>query len=173
MANVNKRGKNKHRFAKKSNNPFKEAINATPDVNGCWKPGLSALSDYSKKVIIPKEVSVNGSLDIDGSTALLYPSDNRWDYAVCCAGKVYYIEVHSAITSEVFTVIKKLRWLKSWLALNAPEIVKLTDYSVSPFYWVQSSNCQIPHHMPQYKMAVDNKLKPIKEWNYAEIVKSK
>lgn len=173
MASVSQKRKKSQKRVKQKTNPFKEAIMATPDVTGCWKSGLAALGDDSKKVIIPKDVRVDGSLDIDGSTVHLYPSDSRWDYAVCCAGKVYYIEVHSAITSEVWTVIKKLRWLKSWLASNAPEIVKLTDYSISPFYWVQSSNCQIPHHMPQYKMAVDNKLRPMKEWNYSEIIMCK
>ena len=147
---------------------FKEAIDSTPDVVGCWKNGLTAFGVYSKKVIIPPNIKVDGSLDIDMSTVHLYPSDNRWDYAVGCGGKVYYIEVHSAITSEVVTVIKKKKWLKAWLASKAPELVKLTDYSKSPFYWIQSSDCQIPHHMPQYKMAINNKLKPIKEWKYSD-----
>ena len=92
---------------------FKKAIEYTPDVNKGYKEGLGALGAYSKKIIIPKNATLDGSLDIDSETAMLYPSDNRWDYAIGCDGKVYYIEVHSAITSEVSTVIKKLKWLKS------------------------------------------------------------
>ena len=148
---------------------FKDAVALTSDVSTGYKEGLSALGVYSKKIVIPKDASLEGSLDIDSETIKLYPSENRWDYAIGCDGKVFYIEVHSANTSEVSTVIKKLKWLKSWLSSNAPELVKLTDYSISPFYWIQSNGFCIPKHFPQYKVAASNKILPIKEWDYSKI----
>ena len=149
---------------------FKDAVEKTPEISSGYKAGLSALGSHSKKIIIPEGVNVGGSVDIDKETVSLYPGENRWDYAFSCNGKVYYVEVHSANTSEVSTVIRKLQWLKSWLATKAPELVKLTDYRRGPFYWIQSSNFQIPPHCPQYKKAISNKLLPIKLWEYSKIV---
>lgn len=161
---MNKKKGNKKKLS------FKDAIENTPEISGGYKTGLSALGAHSKKVIIPADVSVDGSVDIDKETVFLYPGDNRWDYAFSCNGKVYYVEVHSANTSEVSTVIRKLHWLKSWLASKAPELVRLTDYRRGPFYWIQSSNFQIPPHCPQYKIAVSNKILPIRLWEYSKIV---
>ena len=50
---------------------------------------------------------LDGSLNIDEETKMLYPNESRWDYAVSCDGKVYYVEVHPANTSNVEEVIKK------------------------------------------------------------------
>lgn len=152
---------------------FKEAIERTPDISHGYREGLAALGADSKRVIIPDTVCIDGSVDIDKETMHLYPSENRWDYAFACEGKVYYVEVHSAITSEVRTVINKLNWLKRWLASEAPELVRLTNYGVSPFYWIQSSNFQISPHHQQYKMAISKKIKPIRVWDYNIIVDKK
>lgn len=152
---------------------FKEAVEQTPDISHGYREGLSALGDDSKRVIIPDTIRIDGSVDIDKETVHLYPSDNRWDYAFACEGKVYYVEVHSAITSEVRTVINKLIWLKQWLASRAPELVRLTNYGESPFYWIQSSSFQISKHHQQYKMAISKKIKPIRVWDYNTIVKKK
>ena len=42
-----------------------------------------------------------------------------------------------------------------------------------PFYWVQSSKCDIPKHMPQYKTVVQNKILPMPVWDYNIICKKK
>lgn len=161
---MSKRIQNRERLS------FKEAVTRTPDISTGFKEGLSAFGEYSKKIIIPDSISIEGSVDIDKETMLLYPQDNRWDYVFSCENNLYYIEVHSANTREVSTVVKKLQWLKQWLSNRAPELIKLTDYGKFPFFWVQSSNCQIPKHLPQYKKAVSHKIKPIREWNYDVII---
>ena len=120
---------------------FEEAVKATPDVSKGYRKGLEAFGEYKAKIKVPDSKKINGSLDIDAMTVNLYPDSYRWDYAISYDGEVFYIEVHSAITSEVSKMIKKLQWLKSWLVTKAPEINKLTTKTRQPYYWVQSSGC--------------------------------
>ncbi len=150
---------------------FKEAIEATPDVSAGYCKGIEAFGEYKAKIKVPDSLKIDGSLDIDKMTVRKYPDDNRWDYAISYDGEVFYIEVHSASTSEVAKMIKKLSWLKTWLATKAPEINRLTTKTKQPYYWVQSSNCNIPKHMPQYKMVVQNKILPMPIWDYESICK--
>ena len=150
---------------------FKEAVEATPDVATGYREGIEAFGEYKSKIKVPTPSKIDGSLDIDTTTVKLYPDDNRWDYAISYDNEVFYIEVHSAITSEVSKMIKKLKWLKTWLATKAPEINNLTTKKKYPFYWVQSSKCDIPKHMPQYRIVVQNKILPMPVWDYSKIYK--
>lgn len=150
---------------------FKEAVTATPDVSTGYREGIEAFGEYKAKIKVPDSKKINGSLDIDTMTAKLYPDSNRWDYAICYDGEVFYIEVHSAITTEVSRMIKKLQWLKSWLITQAPEINKLTTKTRQPYYWIQSAGCKIPKHMPQYKTIVQHKIQPMPIWDYNIICK--
>ncbi len=68
---------------------------------------------------------LDGSLNIDEETKMLYPNESRWDYAVGYDGKVYYVEVHPANTSNVEEVIKKKLWLDKWLKEKAPSMSAL------------------------------------------------
>ncbi|ATV28290.1 hypothetical protein [Prevotella intermedia] len=150
---------------------FKEAVEATPDVATGYHKGIEAFGKYTSKIKVPESSKIDGSLDIDATTSTFYPNESRWDYALCYDSEVFYIEVHSAITSEVTKIVKKLQWLKIWLAIKAPEINKLTSKTKHPYYWVQSSKCNIPKHMRQYKIAVQNKILPIPIWDYSKICK--
>ena len=152
---------------------LKEAVEATPDVATGYCDGLDAFGADKSKIKVPDPDKIDGSLDIDATTVELYPDDNRWDYAISYEGEVFYIEVHSAITSEVTKMIKKLQWLKDWLVTSAPEINKLTTKTKQPYYWVQSSKCDIPSHMPQYRLVVQNKILPMPIWDYSKICKKK
>lgn len=148
---------------------FREAIERTPDVANGFRGGLAAFGQYAGKIRVPDSRLIDGSLDIDASTADKYPQENRWDYALSYHNEVFYIEIHPAISSEVSKMIKKLTWLKGWLTMHAPEIKKLTAMSKNPYYWVQSSNCSIPKHTSQYKAAVQHKILPIPIWDFSRI----
>ena len=150
---------------------FREAVEATPDVETGYREGIEAFGEYKSKIKVPEPSKIDGSLDIDGTTVKLYPTENRWDYALCYDSEVFYIEVHPARTCEVSKMIEKLKWLKSWLVYKAPKINELTTKAKQPYYWVQSSKCDIPRHMPQYKIAVQNKILPMREWDYSKILK--
>lgn len=83
------------------------------DVKFC--KGLQALGNADKSRIEPLNTShLDGSADIDSSLKKKYPESSRWDYAVAYDGTVYFIEVHPP--NEIKEVVKKLHWLKGWLA---------------------------------------------------------
>lgn len=154
--------KNRSKMAK-SKNGFKKAVEATPDIANGYRAGLSALGLHASKISVTSTALIEGSVDIDTCTTAKYPSSNRWDYVFSYDGKAYFIEVHSANTSEVTIVLNKLQWLKDWLNQHATEINKLK--ASKPFYWIQSKGFSIPKTSPQYRAAVKAGLKPIPKLN--------
>lgn len=146
---------------KKAANKFKTAVENTKHINKSYCNGLKALGDYSKKIELGDTTSCEGSVDIDSAVRALYPQSNRWDYCFGYCGEIFFVEVHSANTSEVTTVLKKLQWLKDWLQAHATEINNLKAKSKTPYYWIQSKGFDIPKTSPQYRLAVTNKIKPV------------
>jgi hypothetical protein len=138
---------------------FKQAVEATPDITNGYQIGLSALGQYSNKINVKDTRLLNGSVDIDTCTTRKYPNANRWDYALAYSQKVYFVEVHSANTSQVSTVLRKLQWLKDWLNSDAPEINKLK--AQQPYYWIMSNNNQILRGSSQARQISQTGLKPI------------
>lgn len=149
---------------------FKEAVEATPDVESAYRAGLGAMGDYSKRVIVPDTSLLGGSIDIDESTRAKYPVANRWDYAFDYNNETFFIEVHTASTSETSTVLHKLAWLKQWLRKEAPRIDALKSKTLNPFYWVQYKQFALPKHTPQYRAAAAAKLLPIKCFDYQRLI---
>lgn len=142
---------------------FKEAVEATPDIATGYKAGLSAMGEYSSRVSAADTTRLQGSVDIDSCTTSKYPNANRWDYALAYKGEVFFVEVHSANTSEVRTVLRKLQWLRDWLNSHAPELNKMKAKSSNPFVWIQSKNFQIPKNTPQYFAAKKAGLLPLQK----------
>lgn len=145
-------------------NKFKQAVEATSDVKTGFKSGLTALGNHSSKVSVKDSFLLEGSIDIDKCTERKYPNSNRWDYAFSYNGEVFFIEVHSAMTAEVSTVLRKLQWLEDWLIAEAPEINKLKAKSKPAFYWIQSKGFSILKTSSQYRAVVEKGLKPISKF---------
>lgn len=145
------------KIRKKATNVFKTAVEATPDIENCYQEGLRAFGGYSAKVALSS--NCEGSVDIDACVVGKYPHDNRWDYVFGYKSKAYFVEVHSASSSEVSVVIRKLSWLKSWLNTNAPELNKIK--ADVPFYWIQSGKFDIPKTSRHHRLAVSHGIKPI------------
>ncbi len=138
---------------------FQEIVLNTPDIATGYMSGLQALEKgHRHKVETDDRTLLGGSVDIDSCTTAKYPNDNRWDYAIDYDGKVYFVEVHSAITSEVSTVIAKFRWLKEWLRTEAPLLDRRK--AQDPYHWLQSNNFDIPKTAPQLRAIVQAGLKP-------------
>ena len=140
---------------------FKQAVEETPDVARCFQVGNAGLGPYRNKIEVHDTRLLCGSIDIDACTTAKYPGEHRWDYAICYKSEVFFIEIHSAQTSEVSTVLNKFRWLKDWLHHKAPEINKLKATTKTPFYWVQSKNFQILKNSAQYRQAKLAGLMPV------------
>jgi hypothetical protein len=143
---------------------FKKAIEETPEVQHCYCEGKSAFPKKdANKVELNDPRKCGGSLFIDQCLfdQGLYPNDNRWDYAIDYNGEVFFFEVHTASSSEVSTVLKKLEWLKDWLINKAPEINALKAKSKTPFYWVQSNGYHILPNSSYERAVLQKGMKPI------------
>jgi len=139
---------------------FKKAVEDTPDIANCYQIGLQGLGIHSRKIELLEGKHCSGSVDIDSCTRAKYPQSNRWDYAFCFREEVFFVEVHTANTREISTVVKKLKWLKDWLRDEAPELDKLKAKS-QPFVWIQSKDYHIPKMAPQNLALVQVGIKPI------------
>lgn len=116
------------------------AVEGTPDVANGYCPGLQALENVDKTAVkLNDKRKVDGSLNIDKETKLLYPNDPRWDYAVGYDGKVFFVEVHPANTSNISEMEKKKEWLKKWLKSKAPLLDALPS-GHPRFLWVATKS---------------------------------
>lgn len=117
---------------------FQKAVEGTPDISTAYRNGLQALNSSARSAIVVADTRLlDGSADIDTAVQEKYPNDNRWDYAIGYSGKVCYVEVHPAYTSEVSTIEKKLRWLKAWLKEKAP-LLDAIPKATPAFVWAQT-----------------------------------
>lgn len=130
---------------------FEAAVQATNEIENCYKPGLQALGSDSDKIHLTDNRECDGSVNIDGCLKAVMPNSNRWDYVISYKSVTYFVEVHPAQTSEVEKVLAKLQWLKNWLKERAPEIEKLK--AEQPYYWIQSGRFNIPRTSRQYRNA--------------------
>ena len=128
---MSKGKKQKTAGADKANCSFRKAIENTPDVQHGFREGLQAMVKDARRL--------DGSLNIDEETKMLYPNESRWDYAVGYDGKVYYVEVHPANTSNIEEVIKKKVWLVKWLKEKAPSLNALKAGSPK-FQWAATES---------------------------------
>jgi hypothetical protein len=139
---------------------FKQAVEETEEIRNGYQNGLKALGNYSNKVELGVTKKCEGSVAIDDCTERLYPQENRWDYVFGYKGEAYFVEVHSAHTSEVSVVLKKLQWLKDWLNSKAPEIKKLRVKDKA-FIWIQTNGNHILTNSKLSKILVQKRLKPV------------
>ena len=128
---------------RKTNNAFRKAIIATPEICCAYCNGLQALRRADAVKIKPGDkYKVDGSVDIDSAVKVLYPEANRWDYAIGYDAKVCFVEVHPAYTKEIDTMVKKFHWLKEWLKEMAPQLESIPK--MTPAYvWIQSGKSAI------------------------------
>jgi predicted RNA-binding protein with PUA-like domain len=88
---------------------FCDKVRNTPDISTCCQTGLRAIkSGDREKFLCSNTRLIEGCVDIDSCVREQYSQDNRWDYAVGYDGKVYFVEIHPADTSQVSVMINKL-----------------------------------------------------------------
>ncbi|MDI1443622.1 hypothetical protein [Polyangium sp. 6x1] len=142
-------GKTKPRPPKET---FRDAVNPCKPL--LHREGLQAIKRGEGKGQISGEHAskILGSVDIDGDCRATHPESNRWDYVVGYerSGQAiaHFIEVHSAETSEVSVVEKKLDWLETFLQHDAARKLAALPREL---HWVASGRINIPQHTPQYK----------------------
>ena len=115
---------------------FEEAVKRTSGLQQAYQPGLQALGSYSTKVDCEDRRRLSGSVNLEEALVSSYPQESLWDYGIgfrrTHSEEAIWIEVHSAASTHVDTVLKKLRWLKKWLKNQALQLNKLTR----GFYWL-------------------------------------
>ncbi|MEB3356034.1 MAG: hypothetical protein VKK04_04860 [Synechococcales bacterium] len=118
---------------------FVNAVKETPLLKEALKQGLGALGTNSSKVqpVYPRKCE--GSVDIDTAVKTQYPTSSRWDYALGYDGETHFIEVHSAQTSDVESVLRKLQWLKDFLAQDAPAL----NREPKKFHWIAAGKVSV------------------------------
>ena len=135
---------------------FNDSICKCEEIKDALKPGLSALKGNSKAVRATDTKLIDGSVDIDEAVRDKYPEDSRWDYVVGYANEAFFIEVHPAATSNVDEMVKKVKWLKDWLASSATDLKTLHKKEV--YYWVPSGKVNILPGSVQYRKIAANHL---------------
>ncbi len=139
------------------------AVDKTSELRGSFCSGLGAVEGTHKsKIYVGDSRLINGSLNIDKAVEALYPTENRWDYAIEYRNEVYFVEFHPAQTSEVSVVLDKLIWLKQWLSRKAPEIDRIKVKSGSPYYWVFTKDCHILPSSSYWKRLAQKGITPQK-----------
>ncbi len=132
---------------------FKKAIDEADHLR--FKNGLAAVKRREGKgrILATDSKRILGSADIDGDCRPAAPNANRWDYVIGYnrPGRVvaYFVEVHSANTSDVARIEKKLDWLVREFLREAKSI----RLAVLPkeIHWVASGKVKILKHAPQYR----------------------
>ena len=139
---------------------LKQAVNATPHLAGKWENGLQALRAEDRPHIKAADTrAITGSVDVD--TALMripkHAQANRWDFAIGYKHAdrkvecVYWVELHTASTSQVDVVIEKLRWLVRWLNGEG----KALDGFERDFVWVSSGDTHYSLNSSQRRTIAD------------------
>lgn len=132
--------------------PLELAVEQTSDVVDCFCKGLKAVKkEHRSKIHAVDTRKLTGSLDIDTSTAINYPNDNRWDYAIEHNGVTYFLEFHPAATSNVSEIIGKKIWLKWWLKNKAPLIDALKPTTQNAFHWIATGSVKILPNSKHHK----------------------
>ncbi|MGM0553382.1 MAG: hypothetical protein ACQETK_06225 [Pseudomonadota bacterium] len=125
---------------------------------GVYRPGLQALENVDQgRVGLSRPRNCHGSANIDAALAASRPNEPRWDYVVAHDETLHFIEVHSAHTSAVEEMRRKLEWLMGWLegkALERPES--------SEFHWIASGKVAILPSSKQKRQAARMGLEPKK-----------
>ena len=128
---------------------FKNAVDSIPDFYGGYCKGLKAMKADSSKIIATDNRCLSGSVDIDTCTKQKYPSEARWDYAIGYKEKAYFVEVHSANTSDIKEMLKKASWLECWLKTDGKALEMIRKDEL--LFWVPSGKVKIIKTSPQYR----------------------
>ena len=139
---------------------FKKAVEGAPvPVSGAYRVGIQALKKrHRAHVTCEDSHRLTGSIDLD--KALAQEPDHadapRWDYGVGYKPRngsewAVWVEVHSATTREVSTVLRKLQRLRDWLNADAVQLKRMTDAAAMDYryVWIASKGVKIPGNSPQ------------------------
>lgn len=147
---------------------FTKAAKAAPaNVAAAVKPGKQALTrPHAKQVICNRVGALTASIDLDDALHAepAYAQESRWDYGLGYRTEenkevAIWVEVHSASTSDVSTMLRKLSWLREFLHSECDELWKLTLAAERPYHWIASGSVAILRNSPQARRLIASGLR--------------
>jgi len=148
----------------KKKSAFKEAVQATPDLENSWRLGLQALRAEDKPHIVPEDSrKLAGSVDIDAAFQEADPNGNRWDFAIGYQHEnrtnevIYWVELHTASDSQIKVVIKKAQWLLAWFKGAGKNLAAFER----DILWVSSGATRLSPSAPQRKQMAQAGLRQV------------
>ncbi|NJL18958.1 MAG: ATP-binding protein [Bdellovibrionaceae bacterium] len=137
---------------------FQKAVDKIPQLNGAFKAGMEALRSRDASHINAEDTrKICGSIDLDAAYTPVDPHGNRWDYGIAYQHinrrkeVVYWVETHTADTSEFKVVIRKARWLLNWLKADGRPAATLER----DIYWVASGATKLSLGAPQRRQMAE------------------
>jgi hypothetical protein len=141
---------------------FRDAVEqAVAPIPDAFMPGKQALGNHADRVECKSSRRFTGSIALDEALKKVpvHARAHRWDYGMGYRPpqgpeSAVWVEVHSANTSEVDSVIRKLAWLQDFLRQSCPLLWQLTHpprIAEGHFIWVASGTVAIPSHTRQYR----------------------
>lgn len=137
---------------------FEDAVKAAPaPVCNAYQPGKQALKgNHSQQVTCKDPRRFTGSIDLETSLRANSAQTNLWDYGLGFRERdgrevAVWVEVHTASTTEVSTVLEKLAWLKNWLCQEALALYALTQgRPQGHYFWLSTeAGVHITPNSPQ------------------------
>jgi hypothetical protein len=121
---------------------FRQAVESTAAIRDSFREGLGSVRNVDRtRLRCSNPRRLRGSVNLDDALRLALPNDPRGDYAIGISQRSHsdravWLEVHPASSLHVGEVLNKLRWLKGWLASDAPELQGLPAH----FCWVATGS---------------------------------
>jgi len=131
---------------------FEQAVKNVPDLANNFEKGLKALTkQYKNKLSCSEARKLTGSVNLEEALQHKFPEAPLWDYGIGVkrgdGEKAIWLEFHPASSHHIEGILNKLKWLKRWLAKNAPELKNMT----SDYVWVATGSVSFQKHSKQRK----------------------
>jgi hypothetical protein len=134
---------------------FQEAVESVAPIAASFSAGLQGLLANDRKwVAISDTRQLRGSVNLDAALRESRPNEQRWDYGIGLpaeddADHALWVEVHSANALHIDAVVGKRRWLRQWLAAEAPALKQITP--PQNYVWLATGSVALPRNSPQRK----------------------
>ncbi len=121
---------------------FRQAVESTAAIRDSFREGLGSVRNVDRtRLRCSNPRRLRGSVNLDDALRLALPNDPRGDYAIGISQRSHsdravWLEVHPASSLHVGEVLNKLRWLRGWVASDAPELQGLPAH----FCWVATGS---------------------------------
>lgn len=145
---------------------FSELVKGTSSIKDCYRERLGAISrkDDRKLITADDPSKFCGSVDLDNcQTGPRLQDEKRWDYIICYDGKLYFVEIHSAQSSNVSELEGKAKTLKKFLdSEEGLEFRKRKDENI-PYIWLVSPKAKVDIRLGSEKLNGDRQSRYLNE----------